>query len=85
MCNFQHRVSEVLKGHGVASYTGIDDLGLYAQTFGQYLDRPFGDEVEHGQTGVLRHRESRHTFRFGVDRSSLYSGDHPGADVGGRG
>ncbi len=38
MCNFQHRVSEVLEGHGVASYTGIDDVGLHAQTFDQYLD-----------------------------------------------
>ena len=37
---FQQRVSEVLgdlEGHGVASY--IDDLGLYATSFDQYLLR----------------------------------------------
>ena len=37
---FQQRVSEVLgdlEGHGVASY--IDDLGLYATTFEEYLQR----------------------------------------------
>jgi hypothetical protein len=37
---FQQRVSEVLgdlEGHGVASY--IDDLGLYATSFDQYLQR----------------------------------------------
>ena len=37
---FQMRVSEVLgnlEGHGVASY--IDDLGLYATTFEEYLQR----------------------------------------------
>ena len=37
---FQQRVSEILgdlEGHGVASY--IDDLGLYASTFDQYLLR----------------------------------------------
>ena len=37
---FQQRVSEVLgdlEGHGVASY--IDDLGLYAASFDQYLQR----------------------------------------------
>ncbi len=37
---FQQRVSEILgdlEGHGVASY--IDDLGLYATTFEEYLQR----------------------------------------------
>jgi hypothetical protein len=37
---FQQRCSEILgdlEGHGVASY--IDDLGLYASTFYQYLLR----------------------------------------------
>ncbi len=38
--NFQMRVTEILgdlEGHGVASY--IDDLGLYATTFEEYLQR----------------------------------------------
>ncbi len=57
---FQQRVSEVLgdlEGHGVASY--IDDLGLYATNFEEYLQRlQMMLEV-----GRLRHQVERQQFR----------------------